>query len=77
MVKGGKFLPLKTLRPPSLGLLKFRAKLVVLGFCARSRSMILPGWILRRVDSRLAASVMRNRRADGEDGGGFTSVESN
>ena len=48
MVNGENVLPLKTLSPPSLGLLKFLAKLVVLGFCARSRSMILPGWKSRK-----------------------------
>ena len=68
MVKGENVLPLKTLSPPSLGLLKFLAKLVVLGFCARSRSMILPGWIFLLVDSFLAVSAMRNRRADGDGG---------
>ena len=75
MVNGENVLPLKTLSPPSLGLLKFLAKLVVFGFCALSRSMILPGWIFRFVDSRLAASVMRNRRADGDDGGVLSVVE--
>ena len=68
MVNGENVLPLKTLSPPSLGLLKFLAKLVVFGFCALSRSMILPGWIFLLVDSLLAASVMRNRRADGDGG---------